>query len=304
MKKIGIVICIIVTLTITGCTIHIGDGSNGFKDIETIETRTETFVSEKEDTNELTLDLEMGIGELNIQGGSSKLLDASIDYNVEKWKPIFREKTSDADIGKNKKITIEQPQSKFVNTNPFSNNIIYDWDINLNNEIPVTLNADLGVSKSKIDMSKVNVKKLDIDAGVGAVNIDMTGDYDNKLDIDINGGVGKVKMDMTGDYKEKIDIDIESGVGNVEVNLDGNYENDVKIDLEGGVGSTEITLPKDIGVYVEVEKGLGGISIKSNKLKLVSSDNGTKIYKNDIYDSAEVKMNINMDVGVGSVLLK
>lgn len=300
MKKIGIVFCIIVTLTITGCTIHIGDGSNGVNEIETIETRTETFVSEKEDKDELTLDVEMGIGELNIQGGSSKALEASIDYNVEKWKPIFSENNLD----KGKKITLEQPRTNHINTNPFTNKVVYDWDINLNSEIPVTLNADLGVSKSNIDMSKVNVKKLDIDAGVGDVNIDMIGDYENKIDIDINGGVGKVNIDMTGEYKEKIDLDIEAGVGNIDVNLDGNYKNDVNIDLEGGVGSTKVTLPEDIGVYVEVEKGIGGISIKNNKLKLVSNDNGTKIYKNDIYDSAEVKMNINMEVGVGSVSLK
>src|SRR5262245_54799348 len=40
------------------------------------------------------VELHMGAGELHIEGGSPKLLEANFDYNVPSWKPIVDANTS------------------------------------------------------------------------------------------------------------------------------------------------------------------------------------------------------------------
>ncbi|MCY6372738.1 toast rack family protein [Clostridium ganghwense] len=115
------------------------------------------------------------------------------------------------------------------------------------------------------------------------------------MDMDINLGVGESNIDLS---KLNINnLDMKTGVGEVNLNIAGDYKNDMNVNIEAGIGKCEIYLPKNIGVKVEVEKGLG--DIKANGFK-IDNDN----YINDSYGKTKNNINVCVKAGIGEVELK
>ncbi len=74
------------------------------------------------------VEIKMGAGELQVDGGSSKLMDADFAYNVPSWKPEVRYESS----GFRGELTIEQPHGGSLRSN-----ITYKWNIRLNDKVPM-----------------------------------------------------------------------------------------------------------------------------------------------------------------------
>ncbi len=67
-------------LILTGCTINLDHDSGG-------EARTETKSIDLDKSEMVRVVLKMGAGELNVRGGSAKLMDAEFNYNNPRLKP-------------------------------------------------------------------------------------------------------------------------------------------------------------------------------------------------------------------------
>lgn len=211
MKK-GIVIASLTTLALlfSSCSIKYGDNSRGLtitKNATIIDTRNEKNTIELENTKKVKLDLNIGVAKLNIEGGSDKLMDSEFIYNVEEWKPVVNLKK-----GETAELEINQPHS---NVNNISNNIKYEWNLKFNEKVPFEINADMGVGKSDLDFSKMNLEKLDLKLGVGQTNLDVSGSYNHDVDIKIEGGVGATTLYVPKSIN--IRIDVNKGVGAVDI---------------------------------------------------------------------------------------
>ncbi|WP_066496747.1 toast rack family protein [Abyssisolibacter fermentans] len=262
----------LIIMSFTGCTIRIGDkGIKVGKTIEIGDTIVDNIQEPIGDTKELQLKLSAAIGDVNIIGGSNKLIEGEIKYNVKAWKPVI---IIDEDNYK-KKIEIKPPKTDDIH---FGNDNVYTWNIQLNEQVPLDIIANIGIGKSNLNFSELNVQNIKVDTGVGDSNIILNGVYNSPIDIEIKGGLG-----------------------NTDINLKGDFNENVTADIQGGLGDIDILLPKDIGVKVEVELGLG--DIKVNGLKKVSEDN-EKIYKNDLYDKSNVKIILKIEAGMGDIKLR
>ena len=91
----------------------------------------------------------------------------------------------------------------------------------------------------------------------------------------MNAGVGEITVDLGGDWKESFDARISSGVGKMTV-----------------------ILPKDTGVRIHSDKGIGSASFEN----LISKGNG--VYVNKAYEDAKVQIDLDADIGVGEVTFK
>lgn len=199
-----------------------------------------------ERSNEKALDatFEIGTGKLHISGGTDKIMDATFSFKGEGLEPVV-----DYEIGDDLKgeLTVSQCSAKFANLfNPKQ-----DWQMTLNDQLPLLLNLELGAGKSKLNLSGLKLKELNIEAGIGETDIDLTGKW------------------------------MES----------------FKVNIENGVGKTKIYVPKHIGVKLDVDKGVGKVTA-DYFMKVGSS------YQNQAFESAEIKIDIKVDVGVGDVILE
>jgi len=114
------------------------------------------------------------------------------------------------------------------------------------------------------------------------------------MEMKIEMGVGGGELELGDLNLRKLDLSV--GVGGAEISLDGDWEADLDARIDGGVGGVTLTLPRDVGVRVEAETGLGGVGAPGFHRQ-------GDVFTNDAYGSAEVTLNIKLKVGVGGVQL-
>ena len=114
------------------------------------------------------------------------------------------------------------------------------------------------------------------------------------MDLLIRTGAGNSQLDLGGLNMNSLTVETGAGVTNVD--LDGNWEHDVNVSIQGGVGELTVSLPAEMGVRVEMETAL--VTVTANGL--INQENG---YVNRAYGTAPHTLTLNLQAGVGSVVL-
>jgi len=115
------------------------------------------------------------------------------------------------------------------------------------------------------------------------------------IDLIVDMGAGEGDLHLQSLNLRSLNIDM--GVGDLSVDLSGFYSDDVEVLIDGGVGSTTVYLPRDTGVMVHVDKGIGSISSRDFIKK------GDHLV-NEAYGKTENVVRVDIDTGIGSVTLK
>lgn len=151
----------------------------------------------------------------------------------------------------------------------------------------------------------------DLDGKIGKVEISqpdyfkigkMKNEWDLKLnedvplDLVVNAGASDTNLDLKG--LQLSNLEVNAGVGEITVDLGGDWKESFDGRISSGVGQMTVILPKDIGVRVSVDKGIGSASFED----LISKGNGT--YVNEAYEDAKIKIDLDADIGVGEVTFK
>jgi hypothetical protein len=116
------------------------------------------------------------------------------------------------------------------------------------------------------------------------------------IDLTVNSGASETNLDLKGLLLSGLDV--HAGVGDVSIDLGGAWAEGFNVSLEMGVGKTTIILPNEVGVKIESTKGLGTAEFGD----LISKGDG--VYVNEVYEDADVIINIKTDLGVGEVIFK
>lgn len=230
---------------------------------------------------------DMGCGTLWVHGGGSDLMEASFAYNVPAWKP----EVVYAVTGGKGRLSVKQPSVTSVRGHAENR-----WDVRLSNGVPIDLTVHTGVGKSTLDLDGLDLTTLKVDAGCGDPAIRLGGSYPSLARIDLDSGVGTVALDLVGRYPALKNVDIDCGTGGVRVDLTGQWGRDAQVRLHTGVGKTSLRLPKDVGVRVEVDSGIGKVSGKGMKMD-------GKAFVNDAYGTSKVRLDVTAHSGTGDILL-
>lgn len=110
----------------------------------------------------------------------------------------------------------------------------------------------------------------------------------------VNGGVGASELDLRAARLTRLEVN--AGVGEVEVRLpaSGAYS----VDINGGVGALTLELPANVEARVHVDTGLGEVTVDRRFTKRGNE------YVTAGYDSADGRVEIEIDGGVGSIEVK
>jgi hypothetical protein len=114
------------------------------------------------------------------------------------------------------------------------------------------------------------------------------------MDLVIRTGAGNSQLDLGG--LDMTSLTVETGAGVTTVNLDGNWQHDVDVSIEGGVGELKVNLPAEMGVRVEMDTAL--VTVTANGL--INEEHG---YVNQAYGTAPHTLTLNLQAGIGSVVL-
>jgi hypothetical protein len=186
------------------------------------------------------VELKMGAGEMHVEGGSPKLLEADFLYNVPSWKP--RVETSSSSFRAD--IKIEQPGGTAAGDTQ------YKWDLRLNNDTPVDMVTQLGAGEAQMNLGSVNLRSLRVNMGVGSLRLDLRGSPRSDCDIQIHGGVGEAVVLLP--KKAGISATAKGGIGEIQVEgLERRGERwvnparehaavEIHLEITGGVGDIRL----------------------------------------------------------------
>lgn len=203
--------------------------------------RTETRSVELDKSEMVRVELKMGAGEMNVRGGSPKLMEAQFRYNRPASKPEVRYDAS----GFRGDLVVEEPSHSHHGSNSE-----YRWDIRLNDEKPIDLEVHFGAGEGRLDVGSLTLRSLEVHMGVGELRVDLRGTPKNDYNVSIHGGVGEATVYLPSGVG--VIADAKGGIGGINArglqNRDGRYVNDeyghakvtVRLDVRGGIGAINL----------------------------------------------------------------
>jgi N-terminal domain of toast_rack, DUF2154 len=198
----------------------------------------ETQAIELDKTEMVRVEMRMGAGELNVSGGSPRLLDAEFDYDNPALKPTVRYEASSF----RGRLTIAQPEAHHSGSASH-----YEWKLRLNNGVPMEVVTRLGAGNAEMNLGALNLHGVEVHMGVGNLDIDLRGDPKRDYSVEIHGGVGNASVHLPAGVG--IDAHAKGGIGNIEApgleKRGGRWVNakreDAKVtihlDIQGGIGN-------------------------------------------------------------------
>jgi N-terminal domain of toast_rack, DUF2154 len=211
--------------------------------VETVSgpARRESRVIPRDTSETARVDLRMGAGELRVNGGAEDLMNAMFNYNVSAWRPEVRYRS----FAGRADLTIRQPEG----SRHFGNSK-YDWDLRLNDEIPMDLLVHFGAGEARLNLGSLNLRSIQVDMGVGEINLDLRGTPKRDYEVRIRGGVGEATVRLPPDAG--IYAIAEGGIGDIKVrglrqegrhwvnDLYGGAKTQIRVDVRGGVGAINL----------------------------------------------------------------
>ena len=185
--------------------------------------------------------LEMSAGQLTINGGASRMLDADFTYDGSFDTPRVDYSVSGG-VGQ---LNISQ-ESHSPHFGRSQNN----WNLHFSKDIPLELKVNMGAGQGNLHFSEVPLTRLDLSIGAGQVDVDLTGDRKTDLTAALEGGVGQATVRLPKNVG--VIAHASGGIGSIDVHGlrhdGGSYTNDaygkspatIHLNVQGGIG--QITL--------------------------------------------------------------
>jgi hypothetical protein len=203
------------------------------------ETRTLTRSVDLDKAESVDVELRMGAGELNVGGGSAKLIDASFRFNTS------AEPLVDYQGGARGSLRVQQPEGSSWG------NVENNWDLRLNDSVPMDLRARLGAGEATLNLGTLDLRSLEVQQGAGEVRLDLRGTPKRSYDVRVSGGVGSTRIRVPRSVA--VVANATSGIGSIRVDglekrgsswYNPGHESDpvtIRLDVKGGVGEIVIS---------------------------------------------------------------
>ena len=205
-------------------------------------TQHSTRVVETQRAKSAHARLEMGAGQLTINGGARDLLEADFTYSDAYSEPRVNYHVADG-VGQ---LSISQ-DSHSVNFGPTRN----EWNLLLGKDVPLDLKVDMGAGQGNLHLRDVPLTQLELNLGAGQMDVDLTGERKTDLTADIEGGVGQANIRLPKNVG--VIARASGGIGSIRVHgLKENgdsYTNEaygkspatIHLKVEGGIGEIVLT---------------------------------------------------------------
>ena len=184
-----------------------------------------------------------------------------------------------------------------INFEGFKSN---QWDMRFPEGIPISFEIGLGLGKGDFDLSGLNVRDLRLSAGASSVFLRFNKPNKSVIeDLTIESGLSKFNGEglCNANFNH---LKFEGGVGSYTLDFGGELKKEVDVDIEVGLGSLVVRVPEEIGVKVIYKKSL----LAHIDLDRSFTEQGENSFFSPNYKSAQGKMNVRIEAGLGSVKVR
>jgi len=211
------------------------------------EPRHETRTVDLGKAESVKAEIDMGAGELQVGGGAAQLLNADFTYNRRDWKPDI-EYNGNSFRGL---LTVKQGHD---GGGVHLGNNTYKWDLRFNEKVPLDMVVNCGAGAGNLDLSKLNLRGLEVNMGVGRVEATLPDTPQRAYDVKVHGGIGEAVVHLP--TKVGVVAEASGGIGGIQTEgLHKSGDRWVNDAYESGNATT---------IHVEVHGGIGSIRLLAN----------------------------------------
>lgn len=205
-------------------------------------TRTDAQAVELGSADQARIQIKMEAGKLTVKGGAEALMQATFRYNVADWRPHVEYSVN----GSQGELLVDHSGEDI----PIGGELVNEWNLSLNNLVPIDLEIETGAGETALDMRGVDLTDLHVQIGAGNTSIDLSSALDHNLSAAIKGGVGELSVRLPGEMGVRVSA--ATGIGNLTNSglvKDGDHY------VNGLYGSSPHTL------FLDIDAGVGGIEL-------------------------------------------
>jgi hypothetical protein len=235
-----------------------------------------TYSADVDGAESAAITLNLAVGETTISAleDSSALIDAELNHVGDIDFRVEGDREKQVYLGQADTVSIDWPLAPFF---PGNEDMQLWWRVGLNPDVPLSLDIDGGVGTATIDLSALEVTAVNINNGVGEVDLTLPASPTRYV-ADLDGGVGEFDITIAPDA-------------------------DVELVINGGVGGFTIDVPDNAAVRVEADTGLGSVRIP-NDYRQISGDDEDGVWESDSYAASETKITIQFAGGIGDLVIR
>ncbi len=210
--------------------------------VETGPVKTQDVSIERGQAERANLELDMGTGELHVDGGGDKLVSGDFQYNVPQLEPSVHSSNN----GSHAVITIRQPSHHGF----YGGNIKDVWNLHLGDSLLWDMAVNCGAGQAQLNLGSLALRSLDVHIGVGQVDLNLSGTPKRDYDVNISGGVGQATVQLPKDVG--IWAEAHGGIGSIDVS---------GLDKHGDHYENSLYDKSKVTVHVKVDGGIGEIRL-------------------------------------------
>lgn len=202
------------------------------------------FIVEMGDAQKVHAGIMIYEGNLEISGGSQQsLLVSDFTYNLKHWVPeiSYSEEKGEGNLKIIQKEETEKQKSDYLQNK---------WLLQFNKDIPLKLDVVMGRGENHLKLDLINLTGLKAIVGTGDTELDLTGDYQENINVFLVGGFGNTTINLPENVGIRLLID---GMLN-RINCDGFKK------INNFYYNTSFNL-SERKIYITLISGLGNIDI-------------------------------------------
>ncbi len=203
-------------------------------------------------TDDVSLSLSFGAGEMTLAPGASQLVEGTATYNYAAFKPEVNIDGGNVQI-----------QMSDINSFPSFDNLKNVWDLKLG-DTPMDLTIESGAYDGTFEFGGLSLNNLTIQDG--AANVTLAFSEPNLVEMSTfryETGASDVKMRGLANANFSI-FDFSSGAGDYTLDFSGELQRDASVKISSGLSNIIIVIPEGVNAVVTVDSGASNISAGSN----------------------------------------
>ena len=116
------------------------------------------------------------------------------------------------------------------------------------------------------------------------------------LSLDLEGGASDTRLDLSDLHVT--DLRVQTGASSSEITLPASAGH-TKAAISSGAASVRVRVPEGVAARVQVSGGMADIQVDKNRFPRVGD-----VYQSEDYATAENKVDIDVETGVGSISVR
>lgn len=283
LRKLSLVL--LVAWILASCSIP----GIGLTRIEVGEVRTEeVHVPLPVGSSEpVKITLHLGAALLNLDSGSSDLIEGTILYNVDHMRPTVTVEDGD--------VRIEQGDLEAALPPSGTRN---EWDLRLSKEVPTTLWVRAGAYQGTWNLGGLRLRELQITEG--ATRAEYFFDTPNPEPMrymNINTGGSRVTLHQLANANFER-MDFTAGIGTYVLDFSGDLRRSASARIRTGISTVTVIVPETTPARIRVRGALRRTTIDGNFVQ--DGDD----YMTPGWDGASERLDIIIEMGLGNLTVR